>query len=211
MPNTKIIYFILLSVSFILSLFSDWKSFKDLKVLAVLLFFSILSELLAYTSHLTDYSYYIVYNIYLPLEYVLYAYYFSLNFKNSLVRKIFLFSIPVFVIVSIIFSVLIGFRKYPGLQINIEGIFLIVQAIIGLFSIEPKINSKITSIPFFWICVAVLVYHSGIFTYNGLYHYVMEQNSSLGRKLSFYILQISNYILYICFSIAFVCSRLIKK
>ena len=126
------------------------------------------------------------------------------------IAKIVLFSIPVYVIVSIVLSIFWGFQKYPGLQINIEGIFLIILAIIGLFSIEPKINNKITSIPFFWICVAVLVYYSGIFTYNGLYHYI-EQRSSLGSELGFYILKIFNYILYICLSIAFVCSRLIKK
>jgi hypothetical protein len=213
MADTKTIYFILLLVSFILSLFSDWKNYKDLKVLALLLFFSIVSQALSNILHsiTTGQKYNIVYNIYVPLEYCLYSYYFFLNFKNPLLRRIVLISIPLYLVVSFGLSIFMGFQKYPGLQINIEGIFVIIEAIIGLFSIEPKINSKITAIPFFWVCVAVLVYHSGIFTYMGLYSYIMEQRSSLGAKLNVYILHISNYILYICFSIAFVCSRLMKK
>ncbi len=211
MIKLKIIYFILLFVCFSLSCFANRKDDKSMRIFPFLLFLSIVVEVIVYFLHSHQIRFNVIYHIYVPIEYVLIAYYFYLNNKVEMVKKIILYSIPLFLLASIICSLISSIHKHPGLQINLEGLLLIVWAILSLFSIEAKEGTKIHALPIFWICVCVLIFHSGIFTYTGIYNYILEQKTSLGGKLNIYILQISNYILYICWSIAFICSHLTKK
>jgi hypothetical protein len=211
MGGIKLIYFGFLLISFILSVFAARTKDKSLLVFPFLIFLSILTEVLVYTLHNYKLYYNIIYHIYVPLEYVLISSYFILNSKNLITKKIITYSIPVYILICLSLSIQSSFQKHPGLQINLEGLLLITWSVITLFSIEVKMNTIITSLPVFWICVALLIYHSGIFTFTGIYNYISENKSLLGNKLNLYIIQMSNYLLYICLSIAFICSLRTKK
>lgn len=211
MHIARIIYFGFMLISLILSLLASRKKDKSLVVFPFLICMSILTELLVFWLNTINHSYNFIYHIYVPLEYFLISLYFILNTKKITTKKIITYSIPVYFLVCLILSFLSSFQKHPGLQINLEGLLLIAWSIITIFSIEVKVNTVITSLPVFWICVALLIYHSGIFTFTGIYNYILENKSLLGSKLTFYTIQMSNYLLYICLSIAFICSLRTKK
>jgi len=211
MDNIKLIYFGFLLFSFFLSLIASIKKDTSLRIFSILLFLSILAEILVYTFHKNKLNYNLIYHLYVPIEYALISIYFILLTKNKTIKSIIKWSIPLYIAICIVISIHNSFQKHPGLQINLEGLLLITWSIITLFSIEVKINTIITSLPIFWICVALLIYHSGIFTFTGIYNYILENKTSLGSKLNLYILQLSNYLLYICLSIAFICSLRTKK
>lgn len=210
MEKIRYIYLAFMVISLILSFFRNKKD-RGLFIFPILLTFSLLTEILVYTLHHFKYDYNFIYHIYVPLEYSLLALYFYINAKSVVVKKMILFSIPLYLVVCFIMSVGSTLEKHPSFQINAEGVLLILWAIISLFSIDVRTDIKITSLPIFWICVAVLIYHSGIFTLTGIYNYIFETKSQLTNRLNIYILQISNYILYICLSIAFICSHQTKK
>lgn len=211
MNTTRIIYFIFMLICFLLSLVASKKRDKTLVVFPIVIFISILTEFLVIKLNSRHLNYNFIYHIYVPIEYVLLSLYFVFNTKSTSTKKIIIYSIPVYLILCLILSLQTSFQKHPGIQINLEGLLLITWSVITLFSIEVKINTVITSLSIFWICVALLIYHSGIFTFTGIYNYIIEKKTLLGSKLSFFIIQMSNYLLYICLSIAFICSLRTKK
>lgn len=210
MFNIRIIYFILLIVCLVLSIFANRKNDRSLIIFPYLLSISIVAEILVYTFHSQKLNHNLIYHLYVPVEYAFLATYFYLNAKNLSVKKVILYSIPAYVFIGIVFSIFTKMNNHPAFLINLEGLFLITWAVVTLFSIDARGGNKITDLPVFWICVAILIYHSGIFTFTGIYNYINEQRTGLGIKLNLYILQISNYILYICLSIAFICSHRTK-
>lgn len=211
MGTFKLLYYLLLFTCFVISFLPNRKADKSMVIFPILLALSILVEGLAYLFHIYTIQFNVIYHIYVPIEYALIAGYFYLNARNLRVKKVILYSIPAYFVLCMVYSTISSFQKHPGLQINLEGLLLISWAIFSLFSIEARVGNKIHALPIFWICIGVLIYHSGIFTYTGIYNYIVEQKTSLGGKLNIYILHISNYILYICWSIAFICSHQTKK
>ncbi len=204
-----LIFFI--AISLVLSLFS-YKNEKSLKVFPILLSVALIAELLTLLFYKFNIDYNIIYHIYIPLEYCLLAYYFYLNINLNKLKKIILYSIPFYLIISIIFSLkIVNIQKYPNFQTNIEGLLLIAWATIAIFNIEVRSNLSIVRLPIFWICVAVLVYNCGIFSYIGVYNYICESRPGLTNGLKFYVLNLLNYILYTLLSIAFICSQKMKK
>jgi hypothetical protein len=200
-----------MAVCLIISIVS-YKNDKSLYVFVYLLSVSLTAELLTFILHKFKIDYNIIYHIYIPLEYCLWSFYFYLVIEPPKLKKIIIYSIPLFIFISIIFSLeIVSIQKYPNFQTNIEGILLIIWATFTIFNIEVKINLNIAKLPVFWICVAVLVYNCGIFSYIGVYNYICESRPSLTEGLKFYILNLLNYILYTLISIAFICSQKMKK
>jgi hypothetical protein len=211
MDLIRIIYFCFLLISFILSVFC-YKNEKSLYVFPFLIAAALIAEFFSLFFFKLKLDYNIVYHIYLPIEYSLLALYFYLNINKKTIKKIILISIPLFIIISLFFSLeIVSIQKFPNFQTNIEGLLLIIWATINIFSIEIKANLNIAKLPVFWICVAVLVYNCGIFSYIGVYNYICESRPSLTLDLKFYILNLLNYIFYTLISIAFLCSQKMKK
>ena len=211
MDQLRIVYFLFLTISLILSIVC-YKNDKSLYVFPFLLSAALLSDLLTLLFFKLNIDYNIIYHFYLPIEYSLLAFYFYLNINKKTIKKIILYSIPLFIIISMFFSLkLVDIQKFPNFQTNIEGLLLIIWATLTMFNIEVKANLNIVKLPVFWICVAVLIYNCGIFSYIGVYNYICETRVFLSNKLEFYILKILNYLLYTLFSIAFICSHKMKK
>lgn len=201
----------MMAICLIISIFS-YKNERSLYVFPYLLSVSLLAELSTLLLLKLKLEYNIIYHFYIPLEYCLWSFYFYLVIKNSILKRIILYSIPTFVIISVVFSLeVVQIQKYPNFQTNIEGILLIIWATYTIFNIEVKANLNIARLPVFWICVAALVYNCGIFSYIGAYNYICESRPGLTNDLKFYILNLLNYFLYTLLSIAFICSQKTRK
>lgn len=204
------IYLTLILISLVLSIFS-YKKDKALYLFPFLLSAALLSDLGATVLKHYGINFFFLYHIYLPLEYGFLAYYFYLTINKSFVKKIILYSIPLFTILSVVFSfTIVGIKEYPNWQTLIECILLIIWVVIALFPIETKEGTSILTAPMFWICIGVLIYQCGIFTYTGMFNYLFKSKIELLNKLRPYQIGF-NYILYLSYSIAFICSHRTKK
>lgn len=208
----QILYLSFLTVSFAICLYAypSFERNRSFKVLAVLLGFSVVTELIVnvlryiYGYKISDYLF--IYHLYIPLEYALLAYFFYLN-NNQKVKKIIMLSIPTFILASFFISLkIITLKEHPGLNFNLSGVLLITWSLITLFSLQPDATVSYTRLPVFWICMGILIFHAGIFFFNTIYNDLLEQNSELAQSLHRLTIKCLNYILYICFSIAFLCS-----
>lgn len=208
--NYYILYFTCLGISWLLSIFLK-KSEKGLFILPYLLSFALFVEIVTRVLVHFGLSHIYIYHLYIPLEYCLWAIYFYHVIPSGLVRKIIKISTPVFVISSLILSVtIVSFKAFPNLQLNIEGILLIVLAVISIFTIQIN-HVTLFFRPVFWICVGVLVYYCATFSFVGVYNYILDYKSSLFESFKIYLLVIPNCFLYTCIAISFICSHRIKK
>ncbi|NVO11198.1 MAG: hypothetical protein HXX16_14645 [Bacteroidales bacterium] len=204
------IYLIILSISLVLGIFS-YKKDKALCLFPFLLSAALLSDLSATVLKYFGFNYFFLYHIYLPIEYSLLAYYFYLTIRNVRVKKAILYSIPIFIVLSLMFSLeIVLISKYPNFQTNIECLLLVVWATIAIFTIEVKVDVSILSLPVFWICVAILIYQCGVFTFTGVFNFLLDTKPELLDKIKPYQI-VLNCILYTLYSVAFICSHRTKR
>lgn len=154
-----------------------------------------------------------IYNIYIPLEYLGYAYFFYSINKNGKMRKAIIFSIPLYVISIPLLS---GFLEVPiqGLLTEIytlSGILTIIWSIWTLFTISPEEGVKFHAHPLFWICAGLIIFYSGITPFNLMHNNLKTNNTALFEIMSRIIQKGLNIFLYTCFIIGFVCSNQMRK
>jgi hypothetical protein len=208
-------YLISLFISWIISFYSD-RGDKSLRLFPLLLFFSVLAEaVVSYLYFIKGFrngEYFLIYHLYIPLDYFFLSYFFYHSFKNAMMKMVILFSVFIFLGLSIYLSnFVIGLNKFPGLNLNTEGIFLIIFTLYRLFTLEPVINTPIYNLPVFWICVGLLIYNLGGFMFNGYYNYLIEKHFNLAKELNYTINKVFNILLYFSFSIAFLWSHRLKR
>jgi len=210
----NVLYLLLLVISLLLSIRS-FKYHKSFKLLPYLLSLSLLTEVIVYSMYYIfdlQRSYKIIYHIYLPIEYVFFAYFFYLNFNNRTLKKLTIASIVFVVLLSLILSLVINsLYIFPGENFNLVGSGLILLSIIALFNLQPINDLPFYKLPLFWICFGILFFYSGMFFFNEVYEYLMNSEPDLAEKLNYYINKSLNCLLYVCFSIAFICSHQMKK
>lgn len=204
-------YLCLLAISFVLAIIIK-KREKGFFLFPVLLGIALLTELLTRFLKSQGFSFIYVYHFYIPVEYCFWAVFFSINNDVSRIKQVIKFSIPVFVLACIFISInLISLLNFPNIQLNIEGLLLVVWATYTIFTIKIRLDTSIFLLPVFWVCSGVLIYYSGISFYMGFYNYIFVSNHELKTILKAYLLLIPNCILYTSLSIAFVCSQMTKK
>jgi hypothetical protein len=175
----QILYLTFLAASLIIC-FCSYQSFgqnKSLKVFSVLLPVALLTEIIYHTYKLLyKVKYIFIYHAYIPFEYAMLAYFFYVNSSNEAARKFIFYSVPVFMLGSACISIyVVSLDKLPVLNFNFEGILLISWSLITLFSIQPTANLSITRLPVFWVCVGILIFHPGIFLFNGVYDHIRRR------------------------------------
>ena len=207
-----VVYLLILAVTFGLSVWCR-KSEPALRYFPYLMGLTVLTEFsLAFTHYALQRSAPLsVYHIYQPLSYCLYALFFVEYARAKWIRYLIMSSIPFFILVSGMISWQVtGVDVFPGINYNIMGVLLIAWSVLTLFSLRVEINTPISRLPVFWICLALLVFHAGMFFYNFLFPNLLKHNSELAKHLQDIISQNLNYLLYVGFSVAFLCSNWIK-
>jgi hypothetical protein len=211
----QILYLAFLTSSLAISLYCypSFQQNRSLKIFPFLLATSLLTEIVVNILHFVFHQNFLfMYHFYIPVEYAFLAYFFYLNSGHPTLRRIILFSIPAYLLVSIYISLKVSpINTHPGLNFNLEGILLILWSLITLLNVNPTGNLPIVRLPVFWICLGILIFHCGIFFFNGVYNYLLENDSQLAKQLHKLIIKNLNYLLYICFSTGFICSKQMKK
>lgn len=186
----------------------------NLKVFRGVFILALIIELMVTLITLYKWSFpiYVLYHFYIPVEYSLLTFFFFKTIDQRRLRQLAQYSIPAFIIISLVISEFqVGWVNFPGLNLNIEGILLCLWAIITLFSIKPHTFLPIYRLPVFWICMAIIIYHSGTFVMNGIFNGLRENEYDLFELLRGVINKNINNLLYIMLIIALICSHQMKK
>ena len=147
-----------------------------------------------------------LYNVFVIVEYGLLCWYFW-KISGSWLKKYILLSIPVFAAISVVVSIrLYGFNKYPGQNINIEGMLLTVICAGVLFNLDSKVHASIIRHPDFWICCGWLIFCTGTFLSNGLLTYLMSLDHAVANRVFEMINHPLNLVLYTCLTLGFICA-----
>lgn len=205
------IYFALL-LTCLVSVALYYKKNKSLIYILLLLIFSILTEVGGLICQYFQRNYYPLYHLFTPIEYSLIANFFYLNHNSITFKKLIFYSIPIFIIFSILCSTFfIPLNNYPGFQYNIEGILVITWSLTSLFKLSPKNTTPLYSHTLFWIASGFFIFHTGIFFINGVFNYFFMEKNDILTHIHTIINVAFNYILYIFILVGILCSRKIAK
>jgi hypothetical protein len=205
-------YIITMVVAFILSL-CTWKKI-DRKVIyiAAILLTGLVAECIVLFLKAGKIQHEVVYHIYIPVEYTLFALFLRTKTVNKKIDPFVLWSIPLYIIISISLSVFYyRFMDYPGLNFNIEGFFIIVWSVWLLNSFDEFEETFIFQKPVFWLCLGLIVFFAGNFIFTGYYNHLKNTDKKFADLLNGYINNGLNIFLYITMSISFICSHKTAK
>ncbi len=209
-------YFAMLSTASILSYFSYRKGDSKSLSLYILLFATLLFEILVFFLSSHRFKYTFTYDIFSSFEYALFCMYYlqALKAKKNVV----------FVIISIIcfflfcmYSARLVFideknnDDFLTLNLNIEGLFLFVMYTHLLFNIDNKTTLPIYKHLDFCISVGVLIFYGGCFVLFGLYPLLLRLNSATAGIDYSFISRPLNIFFYCCIIWGLICFLLDKK
>lgn len=108
--------------------------------------------------------YFISIRVQLALEFCLLVYFFQLNFKNNLVRKIAFIIAPLFLIYSVYDYIKSSKTKFGADQAIVECLFMLLILIYFFFEkIKYEVKTPLYEFKVFWIAVAFFIFFSGNF------------------------------------------------
>ena len=212
MATYLIIYYFLLFIAAVLTLLPA-RYDKSIIWISILLFISLAEELVfEYLVLNSKNQYFIIYHIYVPVYYTLFALYFYQNILIEKVRRFIFWSIILFFLGSISWSFFnTGFSQFPGLQINVAGFLLIILSLIGLYTMDATDRTPILKRSFFWISISTLIFYSSDFIIIGLKSYLSKYDKPLATVLNQFINVGLNYLYYLLIIIGMICSRSTRK
>jgi hypothetical protein len=176
------------------------------------LFFIVVVELTGvYTGQVLHYKNSWIYNISTTLEYIFYAYIFSLTLRDPAFKKLalrFMAVYPVLVLLNLLF--IQGFTQFHSYTIVLGNIFMIVFCCLFFYELllDP-LEGELSKVPMFWISTGILFFHLGDLSFDILFN--LLKNDATGKDFFTSINNNLILILYSCFIIAFLCQRSLVK
>lgn len=198
-------YYAMLVTCFAISLLN--LRYAQVKLLAVLLGISILSEVTVELIGKRGPHFYIVYHFFVVLEYSLITIILRSGITDKRWRLLMSISIGVFCIVSLVYSFVYGgWRYFPGINITIESFLVICWCLLSFFSITPS-EASIFRHPDFWLTLAFFFYFAASMCVNGFYNLLLASDARSAKHLFAILNSLSNYLLYIMLIKSIICFR----
>jgi hypothetical protein len=153
----------------------------------------------------------IVFHVLAPVEYTVLSLLYYHTFKGIRVKRAIGYSIPVFIMICILFSLYV-----QPVESNNSYVVIIESTIITLWSllflretIILQMESALQRFPMFWISIGLLFYFIGSVTVEGLLNYLMDFSMDLARRV-YRMIFILKYLLFILLMIGAFSRRLFK-
>jgi hypothetical protein len=147
-----------------------------------------------------------IYNCFMLVSFMGYAYFFRQIIESKTICRlieVFLYLYPVFWFYVVFFIFQIDeWNSYVYLS---GGAFTVLWAIaycFGLFTSEEPVRIRYCG--GFWIAVGLIFFYSCGLPYMGMFNFLTKNNNELANLLKI-PLQISNIVMYLLFSYAFIC------
>lgn len=148
-----------------------------------------------------------IFHISTPLEYLLISLLYRDALVNKNVRRMINISIPVFFILSILFSL---FIQKPvvnnSYMVLVEYVILIFLSLFYLR--EILLLQQVTVLhrfPMFWISVGILFYYTGNLIIEGMLNYMINHSMELALR-TYRLSYVFKYLIFLLFIIGAVCS-----
>lgn len=205
-----IVYFIILTITFITSLFI-WrrKGDKHLKILSVLLGLSVVTEiygifLFRKWGHISNNP---VYNVYMLIAFLLIAWYYRTILTRPFIRKTINFFLVLFPLIWIGTQLYIfNWNKWNSYVAITGAVFTVMAAVFQyyeLFNAEKLVH--LSSSAEFWIATGMLLFYAANLPYLGALNFIIRHyDKKIGDSLNV-ILQILNILMYSFFTYSYVC------
>jgi hypothetical protein len=208
------IYHSLILIAFILSVVAFTTLNKSFGFIMLLLAATLVIELLAEFMPRYDYpitSFLWIFHIFVIIEFILLSLYYY-NTPGSKTKWRIQWITVVFIICSILISTFVyEFNEFPGININLSGIFLFALYTHLLFNLDYRANLPLYLVADLWIGVGVLFFFGGTFVFNGTYILLNKLATARAKELFSIINSSLNLVLYSCIVIGLICSLIAKK
>ncbi len=184
------------------------------KIIAVLVFYTTFVEWSAFykIDFLQDKNNVQMYNFFMLVQYLAFAYYFQQMIKSISVHKViyvFQYFFPIFWYILVFFVFKID--EWNSYSYIVGGVFTIFWAIAYCYELftanEPLILSRNSE---FWIAIGLLFFYVCSVPYMGMYRFLTEYHPYLATLL-WIPLQVLNIFMYSLFTYAFICQLTATK
>jgi len=205
------IYYILLVACFINSLY--FLQDNKVKVLAILLFLSIATEILAEINIYKKVNYYVYYHGFTIVEYGLISGILFQCIRNRLTKLLLLISIPLFALAcTLILLFLQNIRELPSISGGLEGTLLIIWCLRAFYDLEVEGPDTVFQQAAFWFIMAFYSYYCIVTPFNCVFNTLQAdpQYLALSTKAFAVINSAANYLLYILCIIGLSCLKRAK-
>ena len=213
---TSQIYISVLAISLICFYLSFRYNYsKHLKILSVLIAVTFIVEWFAVFGIKKIFHYNNnteIYNVFMLVEFWVFAYYYKLLFQSKLLQKIaawFLYIFPVFWFIVVFF--VFGISAWNSYLIVAGSFFTVCFSAAYYYELftSPKLV-KLTSTPEFWIATGMIIFYTCELPYMGMLNFLVEHFLSLARNL-LPVLTILATVMYLFFIYAYICGISTKK
>jgi hypothetical protein len=207
-----IIYNGLIFVSFILSLMAFLKGHKRYLFLSILFLLTFVVEIAVEVMIKKDMDFTWLYHCYNMIEYPMIALFFIRYIKNTTAKLVVKFSMLVCFLACLALSFFhYHFMDFPGLNINIEAIFLSALCIYILFNLDTAQERPLLKSEEFWISAGILIFFGTTFFFNGVYGRLINVNTNKALEFFALINKPLNLTLYLFIIIGITCLLTNKK
>lgn len=206
--DLKIVYIATVVICFFVSLLNQKHNESYFKVFTFLLFVIIVVETSGYTmKKMLNIENQFLFHIYGPIEYTCIAYIYSSTFKNTIAKKLTLYSIILFIVFSSFSSLYLQSLTDTPYNFLLRCLLIIGLSLFYFYELYQKEEViNLTKLPMFWISVGNFAFYAGNFFLMGLIDTLERMHSDLVKPL-FNINTILNIFLYVMFIIGFLCKR----
>lgn len=209
MEPIRISYYIILSLSLVLSLLKSNRTDRTLHIFPVLIGLALSTQIIVEFLRYIKVEYVFVFNGYALLECILYGVYFYFLFDSVKLKVIIVASVLLFIIYFFLYAP-INSESF-GMIESIEALFMVVFSVIFYFNLLQKDGyTNLFRYPHFYINSANLIH----FTISFIYYSFDSYFKSIGPEisnLSKLIPQFTNILIYLLYCIAFICQRIQLK
>lgn len=212
MSPQRISYLSVFIIAFLVGLYV-YKYHKGLWILVGLMALGLVTEgLVEWNKHSQSVSENFIYNLYIPLEYFMYAFFFYRMNTSKLLRRSVLISLPVFLLIVIYFTDLsLPDTHFSSVIYSISGFLIVGWSIWSLFEAKPIKGVRFRAHPMFWICMGLLIFYAASAPFNSLMNYLQTNYEMTHVVLSIIIQKGMNILLYLFITIGFLCSHQMRK
>lgn len=176
--------------------------------------FTVFVELAGLISLIYQINNVILFNLYLPLQAILFAWFYR---KEGTLRRMsniinwFIVVFPALVILNGLTLQYFAttFQSYTYLGSSVFMILLAVMYFYELFTNPKLLDVNILRVPFFWVSTGILFYFSGAFLWAAYVNFLITADYTLAGSIS-RITTILASLMYTLFAIGFSCHKLFR-
>jgi hypothetical protein len=153
-----------------------------------------------------------VYNLFVPLEFVCYGYFFLLIVKTKWIRQLIVVLVIVCLAGGVVTTILIfNFYQWNSYQAIAAALFTIVFTVSYYYELFiSDVRFELRSKPEFWIATGLIIFYSCQLPFLGTVNYLVKTSMSLALSL-LNVLRCIDILMYLIFCYAFLCRIIIKK